>query len=149
MKNINPALTLILAAVFVGGCASTQPKEAAAPETKAAAETKPAPAEQPAPAPAAKANETYNVVRHDNLWAISGKTAIYGNPYEWPLIYKTNRDKIKDADLIYPGQVFTIDRNASQADVDAAVEHAKTRGAWKLGVVEQTDLAYLAKYGMK
>ena len=87
----------------------------------------------------------YTVVRGDSLWAISGKSDIYGNPYEWPLIYKANRDKIKDADLIYPGQQLSIERNASQADIDAAVNHAKTRGAWALGKVEASDKAYLAQ----
>lgn len=88
---------------------------------------------------------SYQVVRGDSLWRISGKEEIYGNPYQWPLIYKANRDKIRDADLIYPGQVFTIDRAASSADIAAAVKHAKTRGAWSLGVVEESDKAYLAK----
>ncbi|OGI48656.1 MAG: hypothetical protein A2151_09740 [Candidatus Muproteobacteria bacterium RBG_16_65_34] len=88
---------------------------------------------------------SYNVVRGDHLWGISSKSTIYGNPYQWPLIYKANRDKIKDADLIEPGQVFAINRNASSSEVDAAVRHAKTRGAWKLGVVEESDTAYLAR----
>ena len=87
----------------------------------------------------------YEVVSGDNLWNISGKYEIYNNPYKWPLIYKTNRDQIKDADLIFPGQVFDIDRNASASDVDAAVEHAKTRGAWSIGVVEASDKAYLGE----
>lgn len=87
--------------------------------------------------------DSYSVVRGDNLWDISGKDAVYGNSYQWPLIYKTNRNKIKDADLIYPGQVFDIDQNASSSDIDAAVNHAKTRGAWSVGDVEQSDLDYL------
>ncbi|RMG30957.1 MAG: LysM peptidoglycan-binding domain-containing protein [Gammaproteobacteria bacterium] len=85
----------------------------------------------------------YTVVRGDSLWKISGKPEIYGNPYEWPLIYKNNADKIRDADLIYPGQVFSIVRNPSQEEVDAAIHHARTRGAWSLGVVEDSDRAYL------
>ncbi|HEB99468.1 MAG TPA: LysM peptidoglycan-binding domain-containing protein [Thiotrichales bacterium] len=85
----------------------------------------------------------YTVQRGDSLWAISGKAEIYNNPYQWPLIYKANADKIKDADLIYPGQEFSIDRNPSAAEVDAAIEHAKTRGAWSLGEVEESDRAYL------
>jgi nucleoid-associated protein YgaU len=88
---------------------------------------------------------SYSVVRGDNLWNISGKEEVYANPYQWPLIYKTNRDKIKDADLIYPGQVFDIDQNASASEIDAAVNHAKTRGAWSLGDTEQSDLDYLEK----
>ena len=88
---------------------------------------------------------SYSVVRGDNLWDISGKEQVYADPYQWPLIYKTNRDKIKDADLIYPGQVFDIDQNASASEIDAAVNHAKTRGAWSVGDTEQSDRDYLSK----
>ncbi len=88
---------------------------------------------------------SYSVVRGDNLWSISGKDEVYADPYQWPLIYKTNRDKIKDADLIQPGQVLDIDQNASASEIDAAVNHAKTRGAWSLGDAEQSDRDYLAK----
>jgi hypothetical protein len=158
MKNFNKALLWIFAVTFAAGCATTEPakKEEAKPveekllgPSPAPAAPPPAPAPAPAPAPTAKPNDTYTVVRGDHLWGISSKPAIYGNPYQWPLIFKANRDKIKDADLIYPGQVFTIERNASQADIDAAVHHAKTRGAWKLGVTEESDKAYLRKYGLQ
>lgn len=88
---------------------------------------------------------SYSVVGGDNLWNISGKEQVYGNSYQWPLIYKNNRDKIKDADLIYPGQVFDIDQNASSSAIDAAVNHAKTRGAWSVGDVEESDRDYLAR----
>ena len=88
---------------------------------------------------------SYSVVRGDNLWNISGKDEVYADPYQWPLIYKTNRDKIQDADLIYPGQVFDVDQNASASEIDAAVNHAKTRGAWSVGDTEQSDLDYLAQ----
>jgi nucleoid-associated protein YgaU len=85
----------------------------------------------------------YQVNRGDSLWSISGQPGIYNNPYQWPLIYKNNRDKIKDADLIYPGQVFAVDQNPSAAEVDAAVDHARNRGAWSIGVVEESDRRYL------
>jgi nucleoid-associated protein YgaU len=88
---------------------------------------------------------SYSVNRGDSLWKISGKDEVYANPYQWPLIYKTNRSQIKDADLIRPGQVFNIDQNASPAEISAAVKHAKTRGAWSVGDVEQSDLDYLNK----
>lgn len=89
--------------------------------------------------------DSYEVVGGDNLWNISGKDSIYANPYQWPMIYKANRDKINDADLIHPGQVFDIERNASGADIDAAIDHAKSRGAWSVGTVEASDEAYLAQ----
>jgi nucleoid-associated protein YgaU len=113
-------------------------RQAQAEKARLAAEA--AAKEQAAAGPA-----DYTVVRGDSLWRISGKSEIYGNPYQWPLIYKANRSQIKDADLIYPGQTLTIDRNASEADIEAAVRHAKTRGAWSLGVVEDSDRAYLAR----
>ncbi len=87
----------------------------------------------------------YQVVRGDNLWDISAKSDIYANPYQWPLIYKANKDQIKDADLIYPGQNLAINRNASANDIDAAVNYAKTRGSWSIGSVESSDTAYLSQ----
>lgn len=89
------------------------------------------------------ASMTYEVVAGDNLWDISGKSSVYGNPYQWPLIYKNNSGKIQDADLIYPGQMLDINMNPTQADVDSAVEHARTRGAWSVGSAEASDSAYL------
>ncbi len=86
----------------------------------------------------------YTVESGDNLWNISAKDSIYGNPYQWPLIYKANSDQIKDADLIYSGQVFSIPA-ASSDEVDAAIQHAKTRGAWSIGESEASDQDYLAQ----
>lgn len=94
-------------------------------------------------APVETATDSYEVNQGDHLWGISDKS--YGNPYNWPLIYKANSDKIKDADLIYPGQVFDIDTNPSDADSAAAVNHAKTRGSWSIGTTEDSDTAYLAQ----
>lgn len=50
----------------------------------------------------------YTVVRGDHLWGIAKKAEHYGNGFAWPMIYKANRDKIKNPDLIYPQQVFSI-----------------------------------------
>lgn len=97
-----------------------------------------------APAPTAASGQ-YSVNRGDNLWDISAKANVYNNPYQWPLIYKANSGKIADADLIYPGQVFDINTNPSAAEASAAVNHAKTRGAWSIGVTEDSDKAYLAQ----
>jgi LysM repeat protein len=133
------ALITVLAATLAA-CATTKKEEPAS-----------APAAEPAaaaPAPAPKAVSTlpanYEVQRGDHLWGIASQPRIYGNPYAWPLIYKANSAKIKDADVIHPGQNFDINRSASTGDIDAAVRHAKTRGAWKLGVTEDSDKAYLA-----
>jgi len=95
--------------------------------------------------PAIESAPSYAVVKGDSLWGIAGKGDVYGNPYQWPLIYKANSSKIKDADLIFPGQEFDIDTSASDADISAAVNHAKTRGAWSIGVAEESDKAFLAQ----
>ncbi len=54
---------------------------------------------------------THRVVKGECLWYIAGYDHIYGNPLQWPIIYKANTDRIKNPDLIYPGQVFVIPRD--------------------------------------
>ncbi len=87
----------------------------------------------------------YLVVSGDNLWSIASQGSIYGNPFQWPLIFKANSGQIKDADLIFPGQYFYIPK-AKGAERAAAIEHARTRGAWTIGVSEGSDIDYLADY---
>ncbi|MDB5665815.1 LysM peptidoglycan-binding domain-containing protein, partial [Cypionkella sp.] len=40
------------------------------------------------------------------LWGIAQQN--FGNGVMYVQVFEANRDKIKDAYLIYPGQVFTI-----------------------------------------
>jgi nucleoid-associated protein YgaU len=101
-------------------------------------------AAMPEPEPESMSMGSYLVVSGDNLWNIAGQDSIYGNPYQWPLIYKANSGQIKDADLIFAGQYFDIPK-AMDAEAAAAIEHAKTRGAWTLGETEASDLDYLAQ----
>ncbi|HDL64209.1 MAG TPA: LysM peptidoglycan-binding domain-containing protein [Proteobacteria bacterium] len=54
---------------------------------------------------------THRVVKGECLWFIAGYDDVYANPLQWPLIYKANRERIKNPDLIYPGQVFIIPRD--------------------------------------
>ncbi len=46
------------------------------------------------------------VVKGNSLWRIARR--VYGEGVMYTLIYAANTDQIKDADLIYPGQVFSI-----------------------------------------
>ncbi|GEM_PF-7107288 len=50
--------------------------------------------------------KTYTVVKGDSLWKIAEK--FYGTPLKWPLIYKANKNEIKNPNRIYPGQKLII-----------------------------------------
>lgn len=75
--------------------------EATAPETLAAS-AKGAGAGAGAPAGA----RVVTIARGNTLWAIARDT--YGDPYLYVKLFEANRDQIRDPDLIYPGQVFTL-----------------------------------------
>lgn len=157
LQNVLKLSALAGVIAVSGGCisAKTNPDEIAIEAVSAPA---PAPAPEPAPEPETKAVKpkivvpeiakstevtSYKVVSGDNLWFISEQDEIYGTAFNWPLIYKANASKIKDADLIYPGQVFDIPRDSGRAAINAAVNHAKMRGAWAVGPTESSDTAYL------
>ena len=50
--------------------------------------------------------QNYTVKSGDCLWNIAKR--FYGNGSKYTVIYNANRDKIKNPNLIYPGQVFWI-----------------------------------------
>lgn len=76
----------------------------------------------------------YRVKEGDCLWFIA--RAYLGRGREWRSIYAANRDQIRDPDLIYPGQVFTIPRRpkAVQSRQARQAEHRhRVRTAERLG----------------
>lgn len=62
--------------------------------------------EEPAPPVNPKSNGTHVVQPGDTLWAIAKK--YYGNGNQYPKIVNANKDKIKNPNLIYPGQKLVI-----------------------------------------
>ena len=111
--NWTLALSLIAVGALVG-CSSTKRIESTE-----------VPKQAPSNEKVAKATNItenhYTVARHDTLWGIAGKSDVYSDNFEWPLIFKANRDSIKDPDLIYPQQDFVIQKGLSEEDV----AHAK------------------------
>jgi nucleoid-associated protein YgaU len=66
--------------------------------------------EQP-PQPAAPPRGSYTVQQGDSLWTISARPQIFNDPYNWPTLYLTNRERLVDPGnphLIEPGQVLQI-----------------------------------------
>jgi len=45
------------------------------------------------------------------LYGISAKEEIYADPLKWPRIYRANKEKIEDPNLIYPGWELAIPRD--------------------------------------
>ena len=78
---------------------------AAAPEATAAPQADPAPALPETPVPV-----TVTVQPGFTLWGIAQER--YGDGVLYVQVFEANRDKIKDPDLIYPGQVFSVPETA-------------------------------------
>lgn len=74
---------------------------AAAPEAMAPAEAPPAPPAGPI---------TVTVQPGFTLWQIAREN--FGDGVMYVQVFEANRDKIRDPDLIYPGQVFTVPKAA-------------------------------------
>lgn len=54
---------------------------------------------------------SYTVRRGETLPQIAGRAEVYNNSSLWPLIYRANRDQIRDPKRLWPGQVLSIPRN--------------------------------------
>ncbi|MDD3801906.1 MAG: LysM peptidoglycan-binding domain-containing protein [Desulfuromonas thiophila] len=98
----------------------------------------PAPVAPPAAArPATSATKTL-VMEHrvrdgETLSSIAAQRSVYGDGLLWPLLYRANRDQIKDPRQIYPGQILTIPRGQSAADLENARETARQSGLFLPG----------------
>jgi nucleoid-associated protein YgaU len=51
---------------------------------------------------------SHQVLEGENLWSISNYESVYNDPYQWRKIYQSNKDKIVNPNLIYPGQKLVI-----------------------------------------
>jgi nucleoid-associated protein YgaU len=92
--------------------AAAEPVVEPAPEPVAAAEPEVEPAPEviatadPAVEPAVVAPVTITVQPGFTLWGIAD--SMMGDGVMYVQVYEMNRDKIRDPDLIYPGQVFMV-----------------------------------------
>lgn len=124
MRSWKALLVLVAAGAVAVGCAGKKRVEGA--EVPAQQETveQAKPKATAVPVAAAKPSKKYIVVKGDTLWGISTKSSIYSDPFQWPMIFKANRDQIQDPDLIYPKQEFSIREDATKDEVDKARKSA-------------------------
>ncbi len=91
---------------------ASEPAAAPAPAPEPVAEAEPQPAAAPAalteplPAPKVAVPVTVTVQPGYTLWGIA--EGQLGEGVMYVQVYEANKDRIRDPDLIYPGQVFTI-----------------------------------------
>jgi nucleoid-associated protein YgaU len=122
MRSWKGLMILVAAGVMATGCAGKKRVEGA--EVPAQPQTVEQVKPKPTVAPVAKAPKKYIVVKGDTLWGISSMSDIHNDPFQWPMIFKANRDQIQDPDLIYPKQEFGIRQDATQDEVDKARKSA-------------------------
>jgi hypothetical protein len=83
-------------------------------------------AEAEAPVPVKGGSKSsYVVKKGDSLWKISGKAAVLGDSFRWPLLFKANRDQIEDPDLIDAKLDLSYKKDYSKDEVEDAVKKAK------------------------
>jgi nucleoid-associated protein YgaU len=75
----------------------------------------------------------WTVKKGEFLYKISGYKEIYSDPLKWPRIYRANRDKIEDPQLIYPGWVLRIPRGLPTGHTVVEGEYlARIAGYWEI-----------------
>lgn len=62
----------------------------------------------------------------DTLWKIAERPEIYGAGQLYPLIYKANRDRIRDANNLPEGLVLSIPRDVPDPEIEIALEESMT-----------------------
>ena len=85
---------------------ASEPATATATDATTEAATEPATASAEAVAPPGPVTVTVTVQPGFTLWGIAQEN--FGDGVLYVQVFEANRDKIRDPDLIYPGQVFTI-----------------------------------------
>lgn len=63
---------------------------------------------------------SHTVKRGETLPQIAAQSDVYNDAALWPLLYRANRDQIRDPRVVWPGQVLRIPRNLGRDDVAEA-----------------------------
>jgi hypothetical protein len=114
------ALVAAIAALGLVGCAGQ----------------KPMPTAEPSPTPEtgsglACGTHSYVVRKGDSLWTIAGNADILGDPFQWPLLFKANRDQIQDPDFIQVSEDLSYGQACTPQQIATAVKEAQMTPAFK------------------
>jgi len=121
MKKFKTAAVLVsLAGLLACGCAAKKVDTTDVPKSPETTEA----AVVVVPTPMPVETQKYVVKKGDTLWAISHQAGIYSNSFEWPLIFKADRDQIQDPDQINVGQVLLIQQGQTADQVQHAIKLA-------------------------
>lgn len=70
---------------------------------------------------------SWTVRRGESLPLIASRPEVFGDSNLWPLLYRANRDQIRDPRHIWPGQVLRVPRNLGRDDFAEARRYAQER----------------------
>ncbi len=68
---------------------------------------------------------TYKVASGETLLDIAKRHEIFNDKFMWPLLYKANRDQIRDPKVVFPGQMLTVPRDITYEEVIEARKMAE------------------------
>lgn len=125
MKKLLVMFLVAALAVFFFGCAA---KQTVKPDTTPADTGTGAVEEEATPVPEGM---KYVVQRGDTLWGISSMGKIYQDPFQWPLLFKANRDQVEDPDMIEVGQSLDVKKDFGSDEISDAVQKAKDTPPYK------------------
>lgn len=72
-------------------------------------------------------HDSHTVKRGESLPQIAARSDVYNDYRLWPLLYRYNRDQIRDPKRIWPGQVLRIPRNISREEYAEARRYAQDK----------------------
>lgn len=91
--------------------------------------------------PAPTLPSQYTVTDGETLWIIAAQNEIYQDPLLWPLLYRANRDQIKDPRRVYDGQTLTIPRNQNESEIAEARATARKSDIFPLDLLMKNSPA--------
>jgi nucleoid-associated protein YgaU len=71
----------------------------------------------------------HTVKRGETLPQIAALPEVYADATLWPLLYRANRDQIRDPKVLWPGQQLRIPRNLDKSDLNEARRFSSERSS--------------------